>query len=24
MALGREELFGDPALTVAIAGPELG
>jgi GNAT superfamily N-acetyltransferase len=24
MALGRDELFGDPGRTVAIAGPELG
>lgn len=24
MALGRDELFGDPAKTLAIAGPELG
>jgi hypothetical protein len=24
MALGRDELFGDPARTLAIAGPELG
>jgi GNAT superfamily N-acetyltransferase len=24
MALGRDELFGDPARTVVIAGPELG
>jgi GNAT superfamily N-acetyltransferase len=24
MALGRDELFGDPARTIAIAGPELG
>jgi hypothetical protein len=24
MALGREELFGDPSRTFAIAGPELG
>lgn len=24
MALGRDELFGDPGRTLAIAGPELG